>query len=102
MACGNVGTGDDMPRLKAGQRYTLTAHGSLDAAGSLQVTGVAEQCTASERLGSLSLPAGPADVPVCLVPSFDTSTLMITVTSGGSAVFLTNADSFVDVCNGCD
>jgi hypothetical protein len=101
-ACGNVGTGADLPQLKTGQRYTLSAHGDLTSAGSLQVVGVGLRCTGSESLATLSLPQGPSTVSVCLAPSVDTGALMLTITSGGSAAFLTNADSFVEVCSGCD
>jgi hypothetical protein len=102
MACGNVGTRGDMPRLDAMQPYTLQIHSNLSTAGDMQVTAVGEGCGYSEQLESFSLPTGVADQTLCLTPTRDTVTLMITVTSGGSAAFLTNVDSYVELCGGCD
>jgi hypothetical protein len=101
LACGNVGTSGDMPQLTAAP-HTLRIHSNLAAAGAMQVTGVGESCSFSEPLGAFSLPTGPNDQALCLTPSRNTATLMITTTSGGSAAFLTNPDSYVELCNGCN
>jgi hypothetical protein len=102
LMCGNAGTSGRMPRLHAGAAYTLHARGNLATAGSLQVAGVGDNCGFSEVLGSWFMPVGPSDVQLCVRPSREETTLIITVLSGGSAEFLTNADSVIALCSGCE
>ena len=96
-ACASAAEQPGIPRLLAGEPYTVRLRGDYALDTSFQLQGASTACMAT-ALGPITLAAGTAVVERCITPAQDVA-LLITVGSGDPQVWVQGL--MAEVCDGC-